>query len=114
MDARMERRQNDRSTRILKGPPMTFASAGEIFSASEWAQVISDLSLSLRQAQIVRLLFANRSDGQIAAELDISIPTVRTHLSRLFARFAVQDRTELILYVFRRFRGGCQPIRGHR
>lgn len=85
-----------------------------IFSSDEWAELADDMGLPPRQRQIVHHLLAGMSDKQIAVELEISVPTVRTHLARLFERFGVQDRTELILYVFRRFRHACRSQECHR
>jgi DNA-binding NarL/FixJ family response regulator len=82
---------------------MALVSGREIFSESEWTELVKELSLSPRQAQVLKCLFLGHSDKQIARDLKMAIPTVRTHLSRLFSRFDVQDRTELVLYVFRRF-----------
>ena len=82
---------------------MALVSGTEIFSESEWMELVKELSLSPRQAQVIRCLFLGHSDKQIALNLQMAMPTVRTHLSRLFSRFDVQDRTELVLYVFRHF-----------
>ena len=82
---------------------MALVSGTEIFSESEWTELVKELSLSPRQAQVVKCLFMGHSDKQIASDLQMAVPTVRTHLSRLFSRFDVQDRTELVLYVFRHF-----------
>ncbi|OHB65581.1 MAG: hypothetical protein A2Y76_12285 [Planctomycetes bacterium RBG_13_60_9] len=43
---------------------------------------------------------AGMSDKQIARAMGISITTVRTHMSRLFRKFDLSDRTELVLHVF--------------
>ncbi len=83
---------------------MALVSETEIFTESEWLEIVNELSLPPRQVEVIKLLFVGHSDKQIARELQISVPTVRTHLSRLFSKFDVQDRTELILYVFRKFR----------
>ena len=83
---------------------MVLVSSTEIFSESEWMELVNELSLSPRQAQVVKCLFLGHSDKQIALDLQMAMPTVRTHISRLFSRFDVQDRTELVLYVFRHFR----------
>lgn len=73
-------------------------------SDQEWAQVRQALGLSPRQAEIVGHLLLGESDKQIAKELRISIPTVRTHLGRLFQKFDLNDRVELILHIFNRVR----------
>lgn len=83
---------------------MALIAETEIFAESEWLEIIEGLSLSTRQAEVIYFLLHGYSDKQIAMKLNISLPTVRTHLSRLFSRFDVQDRTELVLYVVRYFR----------
>lgn len=87
---------------------MALVTRTDIFSESEWSELVRDLSLSPRQAQIIKLLLSGHSDKQIARELHIAVATVRTHLSRLFSRFDIEDRSELILYVFSRFRDSCR------
>ena len=82
---------------------MELATEAPVFSCGEWLQLKADLSLSGRQAAVVQQLFLGHSDKQIAQELCISVPTVRTHLNRLFLRFGVQDRCELVLRVFSYF-----------
>jgi DNA-binding NarL/FixJ family response regulator len=82
---------------------MGLATESQVFSRREWLQLKEDLSLSCRQAAVIQQLFQGHSDKQIARELCISVPTVRTHLNRLFFRFGVQDRCELVLYVFSYF-----------
>ena len=89
---------------------MALVSGTEIFSESEWMELVKELSLSPRQAQVVKCLFLGHSDKQIALVLQMAMPTVRTHLSRLFSKFDVQDRTELVLYVFHRFHHGCSYL----
>ena len=86
---------------------MDSATFAEIFSEDEWRALANGLSLSPRQGEIIRLLLKGYSDKQVAMELDIAIPTVRTHLSRLFLKFSLQDRNELILHIFGHFRKGC-------
>jgi DNA-binding CsgD family transcriptional regulator len=78
------------------------------FSAREWSELKRDLGLSPRQADVVEQLLLGHSDKQIAHELQMSVPTVRTHLCRLFTRFGVEDRCELIVHVYCCFREKCQ------
>ena len=87
---------------------MAILSTMEIFSQSEWVELVSELSLSARQAEVTRHLLAGYSDKQIAMEMQISVAGVRSHLSRLFSKFELQDRHELVLYVFRYFRERCR------
>ncbi len=83
-----------------------------IFANEQWEILIRELRLSPRQSQVIQLLFSGLSDKQIAMHLEIAVPTVRTHLTRLFSRFSLQDSNELIVHVFRQFRNGC-PINGN-
>jgi DNA-binding CsgD family transcriptional regulator len=74
--------------------------AGErdvLFSHREWVSVTRELNLSLQQDALARHLLQGKSDKQIAREMGIAIPTVRSHITRLFRKFDVCDRIELIL-----------------
>jgi DNA-binding NarL/FixJ family response regulator len=75
------------------------AAPTKLLSEQEWRAVISTLQLSPRHSAIVSLILQGKRDKQIAADLGMSIWTVRTHLSRLFRRFEVADRMELVLHV---------------
>lgn len=79
----------------------------KIFSTSEWREIEGGLSLSARQADIVRCIFEGMPDKEIASKLGIAIPTVRTHLTRLFEKLNITDRTELMARVVMEFRSGC-------
>lgn len=76
----------------------------ELFSEQEWADLVSFLCLTRRQAEIVRLILKGQNDRRIASELKISVPTVRAHLQRAFKSLGVVDRTTLVVKVFRAFR----------
>jgi DNA-binding NarL/FixJ family response regulator len=86
---------------------MVVTTQTELFSEQEWIQLMEHLCLPPRQAQIVKHLVHGMSDKQIARELGISLPTVRTHMSRVFRRFDLSDRVELILHVFTCLREHC-------
>jgi DNA-binding CsgD family transcriptional regulator len=70
------------------------------FTPVEWDQVVDELNMSPRQADVVRLILAGKRDKQIAIKLGMSLPTVRTHLRIIFSRLDVKDRVELVLSVF--------------
>jgi len=76
---------------------MAGSSQCELISEQEWDQLQDRLDLSPRQAEIVIELLHAKSDKQIAHDLDMALPTLRTHLGRLFRKFDLNDRTELVL-----------------
>jgi len=77
-----------------------------LFSEEEWCNLVAQLGLSVRQAEVLRLLFLGSNDKEIAIALDIALPTVRTHMQRMFQRLGAPDRTGLVVEVFRIFRLG--------
>ena len=81
-----------------------------IFSDIEWAEIVEELSLSPREGEIIKGLFADKAHKKIAIDLKMSIPTVRTHMSRLFQKLQANDRGDLILHVFGRFRQNCRKL----
>ncbi len=52
--------------------------------------------LSVRELDVLRLIFEGRTNQQMADELFVSINTIKTHLSRLFAKLNAGSRTEAI------------------
>jgi DNA-binding NarL/FixJ family response regulator len=66
----------------------------------KWNELIATLKLSPQQTRIVELILRNYCDKQIAAELQLKVPTVRTHLSRIFTRLKIEDRGGLVLMLF--------------
>jgi len=65
-----------------------------------WKSIAKQLALSPQQTRIVELILRGQQDKEIAAELELSIPTVRTYLSRIFDRTEVTDRLKLVLRIF--------------
>lgn len=79
---------------------MTVATHTPLFSEQEWTRLQERLHLPQRQAEITRHIMGGKSDKQIARAMGISITTVRTHVTRLFRKFDLNDRMELMLHVF--------------
>ena len=52
-------------------------------------------SLSPRQKEILRSVLCNRANKEIASKLNITVRTVKFHISTLLSKFGVQNRTEL-------------------
>ncbi len=75
-----------------------------LFDANEWQMIREVLQLTPRQSQVLSLILAGKNDKEIATALRIGTATVRTHVSRLFERLDVTDRTQLVVSVFHVFR----------
>lgn len=59
------------------------------------------LPLTTRQMEIVRLIAQGASNEQIAEALEISEQTVKNHLSAIFRKLGVHDRTQAVIYALR-------------
>ncbi len=51
------------------------------------------------RAGAVALVADGRTNAQIAAELFLSLPTIKTHLARVFEKVSVTNRVQLALLV---------------
>ena len=91
---------------------MTLTTHTPLFTEQEWTRLQEHLHLPQRQAEIARHIMCGLSDKQIARAMGISITTVRTHVSRLFRKFDLNDRMELMLHVFACSRQ-CDAAHGH-
>jgi DNA-binding NarL/FixJ family response regulator len=72
----------------------------KLLVAEQWKLALRPLNLSGRHSDILLLLLQGKKDKQIARDLGITLNTVRTHMKRVFARFGVADRQELVLILF--------------
>jgi DNA-binding NarL/FixJ family response regulator len=57
--------------------------------------------LTPREAEVLRLMAAGRTNQEIAAELVVSEGTVKTHVNRIFAKARVRDRGQAVAYAYR-------------
>lgn len=62
-------------------------------------RLVATLDLPPQQTRIVVLLLQGKQDKEIASLMGLKVPTVRTHLGRLFARFRVSNRIGLAVAV---------------
>lgn len=69
------------------------------FDDRQWNEIVAVMELSPQQARIVELLLRGLRDKEIAHELDLGVPTVRTYFRRIFDRAQVEDRVGLILRI---------------
>lgn len=81
--------------------PATLGSA--IFSRQAWDDVARNLRVSRRELQLLRGMFDGLTESAIAAELRISVRTVRTHMERLHRKLNVTHQVALVLRVMVEF-----------
>jgi DNA-binding NarL/FixJ family response regulator len=61
-----------------------------------------DAELTTRELEILRLLGAGKSNKEIAAELQISERTARTHVSNILGKLGLTSRTKAALWAVRK------------
>jgi DNA-binding NarL/FixJ family response regulator len=59
--------------------------------------------LTHREQEVVAFLFVGKTNREIAAELNVSMATVKAHLSNVYAKLGVSNRTEAALVGFRMY-----------
>jgi DNA-binding NarL/FixJ family response regulator len=59
-----------------------------------------DGELTPREADVLRLIAAGRSNREIARELFVSEATVKTHVNRIFAKTGSRDRVQAMHYAY--------------
>jgi DNA-binding NarL/FixJ family response regulator len=58
--------------------------------------------LTTREIEILRLIATGRANKQIAYRLTISEKTVRNHVSNMYEKLKIYDRTQAVLYALRK------------
>ncbi len=64
------------------------------------AAPLPDCHLTARETDVLALVGRGLSNDEIAAELVISIVTVKSHIGSIFAKLGVRDRAAAIVYAF--------------
>jgi DNA-binding NarL/FixJ family response regulator len=67
-------------------------------------------SLTPRETEVMGLIARGRSNSEIAGELYLSEPTVKTHVTRIFAKLGVRDRVHAVVLAYES--GLVQPGEG--
>lgn len=70
--------------------------------ATEIAEHVADDALTVREIEVLRRVAAGKSNKLIAAELDISEGTVKTHMKSILPKLDASDRTHAVTIALKR------------
>ena len=70
--------------------------------ATEIAEHVADDSLTERETEVLKGVAAGKSNKRIAAELDISEGTVKTHMKSILPKLDASDRTHAVMIALKR------------
>jgi DNA-binding NarL/FixJ family response regulator len=78
------------------------AAGGTVFTSADMRRVQeAPKRPSDREIQVLSLVASGATNGDIAADLTLSLKTVESHLNRLFDRYGAMNRTELAVLALR-------------
>ncbi|GAA3226935.1 response regulator [Dactylosporangium siamense] len=72
-----------------------FAGAGPLPKPRQPVEPLTD-----REEQVLAKVAAGRTNGEIAAELYITLSTVKTHITSLMAKLGVRNRVEIAMWAY--------------
>ncbi len=58
------------------------------------------VELTPRELEIWRLMATGRGNAEIATELDISVSTVKNHITGIFGKLGVRDRAQAVIAAY--------------
>ncbi len=84
-------------------PPLPPATGSAIFSDRAWTQIAGSLDLSGLELQLVRGVFDDRSESELALQAGIGPQDMRAHFARVYQKLGVADRAQLVLRITYQF-----------
>jgi len=99
---------------ITKGPPAPATdvapkslparlNGSAMFALPAWEQIARSLELSGRELQIVRGVFDDQKESELATALGISIHTIHSHFERMHHKLGIADRPQLMQRIMQEF-----------
>lgn len=82
-------------------PTQPLASPNPLPEPQPEAQLLPESPLTDREIEVLNLLAEGKSNKEAAVELSISQQTVKNHISHIFAKLEVNDRTSAVLLAVR-------------
>jgi DNA-binding NarL/FixJ family response regulator len=74
-----------------------YVQAREPAEAGDGHQALLMASLTRREAEVAQLVGGGSTNAEIARALYMSLATVKTHLSQIYAKLGVRNRTQLAI-----------------
>ena len=73
-----------------------------VIAIDRYAAVVPAWStrLSPRETEVLRLIATGRTNAEIAADLYISVPTVKTHVAQVLRKVGARDRVALVVAAY--------------
>ena len=87
-------------SRLAVAEPHGLRSEGafpELLSQDCWTFVAEEYALTAQEQCVLRLACRGLGNRDIAQRLDITLPTVRTHMRSIYAKLGCANRVHLIL-----------------
>nr|WP_307789194.1 response regulator transcription factor [Glycomyces salinus] len=86
----------------LLDPEVTRQLVGRFAARIRPSEGETDLPLTPRELEVLRLIAEGLSNSEIAASLVISHETVKTFVSRILTKLGLRDRVQAVVYAYRR------------